>query len=155
MNKLLVLLSLGALVFLPGCFGCGSTKEMMVEQPIESEDERVERLTIAIIRKLDSEKTPQQTPTTLPAPLPAAPVGAPVAKMPAVPGRRSFVIEDVSAPANLITFMSDSATVVSMNPKRFGQVRKLSIIDGPDRWQLRVYSVYDFAQVVNYLRSFE
>lgn len=144
-----------SLAMLQGCFGCGGNKEMMVQDPVETEDERIRRLAIAVARELELTR-PQQS-VEQPRPAPRAPIviPAPSSIMPMMPARKAFGIEDVSAVPRLITFMADSATVVSMNPSRFGHVRKLSIVDGPDRWQLKVDSRYDFQEVVAYLRSFE
>lgn len=147
MKKVLFVL-LCCLVWLPGCFGCGGSKEMVVLDPIETEDERIRRLTIAVVRELQLERAQHQAP-------PPVMMPAPAVKMPMLPARKAFGIEDVSAVPRLITFIADSATVVSMNPSRFGHVKKLSIIDGPDRWQLKVDARYDFQEVVAYLRSFE
>lgn len=140
------------LAWLPGCFGCGGSREMLIDSPMETEDERIRRLTIAVVRELELEQAQREQVVS-----PAAVVTPQRVKRMVVdpPSRKAFGIEDVSAAVRLITFSADSMTVVSMNPGRFGHVRKLSIVDGPDRWQLKVNARYDFVEVVTYLRSFE
>jgi hypothetical protein len=157
MKKLFFMCLLAAMITFAGCIGCGGNKEFVKEdEQVESEEEKIKRIASDVFMQMESErqqleaikhKSIEQTQT----------IPSPVMQKPAVmmPTKKEFGVESVDKSNRVVVFEADSSMVAKLNVGQFGHVRQLSIIDGSNRWQLKVSARYDFDEVANYLKNLQ
>lgn len=154
MKKLFFLCLLAAMIPFAGCIGCGGNKELIREdQQIESEDEKIRRIASDVFMQMESER--RQLDAIKHRSMEQEPIPSPIIQKPSImmPTKKEFGVESVDKSNRVIVFEADSSMVARLNIGQFGNVRQLSIVDGSNRWQIKVSVRYDFDEVVNYLKN--
>lgn len=156
MRTIILSCFLVVIVSLSGCIGCGGNKEFVQEEQIETEDEKIRRIAGDVFKQMELER--QQLEAIKHKSIEQAqPIPSPIMQKPAamMPVKKEFGIENVDRSNRVVVFDADSSMVAKLNIGQFGHVRQLSIVEGSNRWQLKVSARYDFDEVVNYLKNLQ
>jgi hypothetical protein len=144
------------IISLSGCLGCGGSMPFVENEQAESEDEKIRRIAYDVFKQMELER--QQLETIKHKSMDQAqPIPSPVMQKLAamMPTKKEFGVESVDKSNRVIVFDADSSVVAKLNIGQFGHVRQLSIVEGLNRWQLKVSARYDFDEVVNYLNNLQ
>lgn len=163
MRNIAMFFLLIALPTMQGCIGCGANKEVMQNDPfieteteeervrnkIAAEDERMRRIAAEVYNMMEAEKKKANPPAEKHESETKMKAGI------APPTQKAFAVESSDATKRLIVLVANEAKLIETNSRVFGHIRALSIIEGADRWELKVKATYNFNEVLEYLKSFD
>lgn len=141
------------IISLSGCLGCGGSMPFVENEQVESEDEKIRRIASDVFMQMESER--RQLDAIKHRSMEQEPIPSPIIQKPSImmPTKKEFGVESVDKSNRVIVFEADSSMVARLNIGQFGNVRQLSIVEGSNRWQIKVSVRYDFDEVVNYLKN--